>query len=115
MIAIATRLSSADVGSDKLVVVGQNIDETSLLMKLFGDGGYLLDMMPTNGSGLKMWQVSDGIVIAVYSEESRNIINLSYFLADERPKSTRKTFSIPVKSFSPITREMLAVLPMDKQ
>lgn len=112
MLILAGRLPSADVENEKLVVVGQNIEEASLFMKSFGNGGHLLDMETSKGTDLKMWQVGDGVLIAVHSDETKKILHLSYSMSDERPKSTRKTFNMSVKSFNPTSGEMLVVFPM---
>lgn len=36
---------------------------------------------------------------------------MSYYLCDERPKATRKTFDLIVKEFDPKTRELKITLP----
>ncbi len=48
---------------------------------------------------LTMWTVGEGVLIVTYSIKTKKVVGISYWLSDERPKATRKTFDIEVKSF----------------
>jgi len=101
--------------NDTTVRIGQNINFASKLLAHLGQGDAMLDLMPGLKSELKMWPLGDGILIASYSVEKGEILGLTYWLADERPKSTRKVFTINILSYNPITGELKASIPNAQQ
>ena len=76
-----------------MLEAGYNI--TGLAMRTFKEG-----------QQLEFWSVGEGVLIANYFSESKRLVGLSFWLADERPKSTRKTFSMSVESFETETGMM---------
>src|ERR1041385_7456411 len=68
-----------------------------------------LDMMSRPGSGmeLRFWGVGDGVPIVSYSKTSQKISRMTFWFADERPKSTRQTFEFDVASFDADTGVMM--------
>jgi hypothetical protein len=92
-------------------------DQTiEVVAKLMKDSGYLetgLDMSPGKGTELKMWTVGEGVLIFAFSQKDRKVVSISYFLCDERPKASRKTFEFSVTEFDPKTGEM-RIKPPDK-
>jgi hypothetical protein len=60
-----------------------------------------LDMAPRPGSGedLQFWAVAQGVLIVSYSKASQKITGMNFWLADERPKASRRTFELNVTSF----------------
>ncbi len=71
--------------------------------KAMSEAGYIesgLDMGSTDPKNrLAFWSVDDGVLIVIYSSETKKVISVSYWLSDERPKATRQTFEMAVKSF----------------
>lgn len=75
-------------------------------------GGYRetgLDMMarPGSGMGLRFWGVGEGVLIIGYSIASQKISEITFWLADDRPKATRQTFELDVTSFDTQTGTMV--------
>ena len=50
-------------------------------------------------NGLVTWSVERGTLVVAYSLETMKVVGVSYWLSDERPKATRKTFRFTVTSF----------------
>lgn len=91
-----------------IVAEGAVISEVSKAMSEAGYEERGLDMEPTDPRNrLVFWSVDDGILIIAYSAKSKKVIDISYWLSDERPKATRWTHEIHVKSFDTISGVML--------
>jgi hypothetical protein len=100
-----------DCAGGSLIKTHQAIEAVAKLMK---DAGYLetaLDMVSGEGTELKMWAVGEGVLIFTFSQKTRKVTSISYYLCDERPKALRKTFEFSVTEFDPKTREMKIKLP----
>jgi len=88
------------------------IEDASAIMAPLGDGGLLLDVIPSDTDlAIKMWPTDSGIVIATYSKSKSTIESLSFHLSDERPKSTRRTFDFKMTSYDPSTGKMTITVP----
>jgi hypothetical protein len=48
---------------------------------------------------LRFWDVGEGVLIFRFSKSSGRVLEMTYFLCDERPKALRKTFELRVASF----------------
>lgn len=77
-------------------------------MKKAGYSETGLDMMPTPGSWrhLRFWSVDQGVLIVGYSKASQKVSEMTFWLADERPKAFRQTFELDVASFDSSTGTM---------
>lgn len=101
-------LESAALGADGMIEAGMDIDDASKAMKAAGykdDGGP--EIVPESANiELRMWSVGDGTLVINFLAKDRKITKMEYVLMDERPKSTRKVFALPVTRFSPASGEM---------
>ena len=96
----------------KTIRLGHDIDDVTRVMAESGFNETGLDMIATKAdTDLKMWSVGEGVLILTYSTKDKKVLGMSYFLCDERPKATRKTFHLNVREFDPKTRELKIVLP----
>ena len=59
---------------------------------------------------LDFWAVDEGVPIVSHSKSSGRIVDVSFFLCDERPKGERKDFRFEVKSFNTTTKELVLKL-----
>jgi hypothetical protein len=76
-----------------------------------------LDMIARNHpkEDLQFWGVDQGVLIVAYSTASQRIVGLTFFLCDERPKATRKTFDLEVASFDTTTGVMAIKMKKGEQ
>jgi hypothetical protein len=76
-----------------------------------------LDMIARNHlkEELQFWDVDQGVLIVAYSTVSKRIVGLTFFLSDERPKATRKTFDLEVGSFDTTTGVMTIKMKKGEQ
>jgi hypothetical protein len=105
--------TSAQVcAGEKTICPGNDIREAR---KAMAEAGYKetgLAMLATKAdTDLQMWSVGEGVLILTYSTKDNKVLGMSYFLCDERPKATRRTFDLDVKEFDPKTRELRITLP----
>ncbi|MCK6474724.1 MAG: hypothetical protein L6R28_23635 [Planctomycetes bacterium] len=101
-------LKGVALGADGVVEAGVSIEDASNAMKEAGykdDGGP--EIVPESAnSELRMWSVGEGTLVMTFLAKDRKIAKMEYVLMDERPKSTRKKFTLPAVRFSPSTGEM---------
>jgi len=103
------------VAADNLIKPGHNINDVSKVMQESGYQETRLDMAPPNkDTDMKMWTVDEvdkGVMIVAFTTKDKKVLDISYFLCDERPKGSRKNFYFHVTEFYPKTREMQIRLP----
>lgn len=98
------------------IVAGQSIDEVTKIMTDLHYRETGLEMAPRQkGDELKMWTVGEGALILTYQTKTRKVTHISFYLSDERPKATRKSFDFEVVEFDAKTREMKIVIPSHSQ
>ena len=89
------------------ISIGTDIAQTTSAMKEAGYSSTGLDMGSADrDTQLAFWSVEEGVLIVGYSLKTKKVIGVSYWLSDERPKATRKTFDMEVKSFDTETGVM---------
>lgn len=98
------------ISSLQAVEVKQGIEITEVL-RAMSNAGYKkteLAIEPVERTHrLSFWSVDKGVLIVLYSEQSKKIKNISFWLSDGRSKAVRKTFDLAVKSFDTNTGEMV--------
>ncbi len=83
-----------------IITNGLSITAARKAMESAGYKWTRLEMLPTDfKNNLQFWRVDQGVLIMVYSTNSTAIIDIEFFLSDERPKAFRKTFDFDVTSF----------------
>lgn len=66
-----------------------------------------LDMAAIRSNeALRFWGVGEGVLIFRFSKSSGRVLEMTYFLCDERAKAVRKTFSLTVVGFDAETGTM---------
>lgn len=95
---------------------GVEFDKVSEAMT---EAGYIetgLDMEPRDQkSKLAFWAVDEGVLIVIYSTETKKVIGVIYWLSDERDKATRQTFEMKVKSFDTDSGVMVVQTKLPKK
>jgi len=92
-------LTACAITSAEILVNGVPID---IVTKSMADAGYSktgLDIEPVSGDDLEFWQVGQGILIVNCDTRTRRVRSLTFWLADERPKASRREFEFDVASF----------------
>ena len=94
--------------SAEVITCNLGISDARKAMVTAGYKQTTLEMMARNypKEELECWDVDQGVLIAVYSSSTKRIIELSFYLSDDRPKDTRKTFDLKVASFNTTTGVM---------
>jgi hypothetical protein len=82
-----------------LVKEGSDFDAVNRAMTEAGYSKTGLEMSTSPSHRLEFWSVDKGVLIVVYSNESKRVTSVSFFLSDERPKAIRKDFDLKVTSF----------------
>lgn len=83
---------------------GANIDEVTKAMKLSGYKECQLAKLASKANQeLAFWHVDEGTLIVQYSLDTKKILGISYWMCDERDRSSRKEFSLKAKSFETTT------------
>ncbi len=91
---------STSTSRGALVKEGSDIDAVNRAMEKAGYSKTGLQMGTLDPSyRLAFWSVDEGVLVVVYSNESKRVTNVSFCLSDERPRGTRKTFDLNVTSF----------------
>lgn len=111
--------NSPNPGDGRNAMAGENAirpgNDIGEAVKAMAESGYKetgLDLLATKvDTDLRMWAVGEGVLILAYSNKDKKVHGMSYYLCDERPKATRKTFDLIVKEFDPKTRELKITLP----
>ena len=93
----------ATTGISQAAVVKEGADFNDV-SKAMAECGYSESGLQMGGAGERtdrfaFWSVDEGILIVLYSLESKRVLSVSYWLRDERPKATSKTFQMRVTSF----------------
>lgn len=98
--------------ADRFIRPGDDINDAKKIMAEFGYKETALDMAATTAdSYLLMWDAGEGVLICTCSSKANKVLAMSYFLCDERPTATRKSFDLVVREFNPRTGELKIVLP----
>lgn len=106
----ASKPDSAD-DAERVVAVRADIDVVLERMEPYGDGGQLLAMLVQEGYGLKQWSIDGGVLSAVYSISTNQVVSLTFHFSDWRqPRGERKSFDFEVTSFNPESGEMVLAL-----
>ena len=88
------------VARAEILAEGLNIETAIKEMSAAGYKETRLDMESIDQENrIKFWGVAKGVLIATYSTKTKEVICLSYWLTDERPKAFRKEFDFSVVSF----------------
>jgi hypothetical protein len=88
--------------SAEIITNGLSLSVAGRVMESAGYKQTGLDMLPVSSNNdlqLQYWRVGEGLLIIEYSQTSKAVLGLEFFLCDERPKAFRKTFDFEVTSF----------------
>lgn len=95
---------------------GSNIDEVKGAMK---HSGYKEDQLAMaareRNQELAFWQVDEGTLIVRYSLNTKKILGITYWLCDERERSSRKEFNFNAKTFDTATGVLTLKLNQPKK
>jgi|GEM_PF-2431650 len=91
---------TVNVSLGVMVSEDSEIEEVNKAMTAAGYSESGLDMAPADPKhDMAFWAVDGGVLIVLYSTETKKVTGVTYWLCDERPKGTRKTFEMTVKCF----------------
>jgi hypothetical protein len=83
---------------------GSNIDEVKKAMKLSGYKECQLAMLARERKqDLAFWLVDEGTLIVRYSLDTKKILGITYWMCDERDRSSRMEFNLKAKAFDTTT------------
>lgn len=86
------------------VKVGSNLDEVRNAMNHSGYKECQLAMAARErNQELAFWHVDEGTLIVRYSVKTKKILNITYWMCDERDRSSRKEFNLEAKTFDTAT------------
>lgn len=114
-IIIAFSVSSS-ISRGALVKEGSDIDTVNRAMEEAGYSTTALQMGTSDPSHrLAFWSVDEGVLVVGYSNESKRVTSVSFYLSDERPRGTRKTFDLNVTSFDSDSGAMVVQTTLPKR
>jgi hypothetical protein len=87
---------------NEVVRPGMNISVVKEMMKAYGDGSPMLEIVSSDPRNkLMMWSVGGGVMIASYGLQEGVIDAMWFQISDGKPKSVRSSYSKPVIDFNP--------------
>ena len=93
--------------NDGLIQLGTSEKSLIDMMKAGKYKASGLAMVPDPSSRLLFWSVENGILIVTLSKKTNKVTAMTYFLCDERPRSIRTEFNLPLSQFNTKTGEMV--------
>lgn len=94
---------------------GSNVDDVRNAMKLSGyKECQLAKAARKRSQELAFWLVDEGTLIVRYSRNTKKIIAITFWMCDERDRSSRKEFNLDAKAFDTATGVLTLQLKQPK-